>query len=103
MKIVATRSHLLQLKYAKVDFGCGSALGSAGEAHSALPDIWLDFRGPTSKGRKRKKQGKGGKGGRVKRGRKREEGTKRVKEGEGKRDDPHTPFDIFGYATALGA
>ena len=58
IKIVATRYHILKVKCTKFDFGWGSAPDPAGEAYS-------DFRGPTSKGRKGRKdrlegQGRGG-------------------------------------------
>jgi len=73
IKIVATRCHILRLKCTKFDFGWGSAPDPAGGAYSAPQTLWLDLRGPASKGRGREGDGKEGegkeKGGKVKRGR----------------------------------
>jgi len=81
IKIVATRCHILRLKFTKFDFGWGSAPDPAGGAYSAPPDPLAAFKGPTSKGREgrkgreRKGEGRGrnrkgkGRGGREKEGR----------------------------------
>ena len=59
IKTVATRCQILTLKCTKIDFGWGSAQDPAGGAYSALPqNPWLDLRGPTSKGRGKKKKEK---------------------------------------------
>jgi len=54
-------------KCIKFDFRWSSAPDSAGEAYSAPPDPLAVFKGPTSKGRERKRggkeKGKGGEGG----------------------------------------
>jgi len=50
IKTAATRCPIVQLKYTKFDFGCGSAPDPARGAYSTPPDL-LDLRGPTSKGR----------------------------------------------------
>jgi len=59
IKVVATRCHLLRLKYTKFDFGWGSAPNPAGGAYSAPPDLLAGFMGPTAKGKGRGKEGKG--------------------------------------------
>ena len=45
IKIVATRCHILRLKYTKFDVGWGSAPDPAGGAHSAPPDPLAGFKG----------------------------------------------------------
>ena len=55
-KIVATRCHILRLKF---DFGWGSAPDPAGGAHSALPDPLAGFEGVLLL---REGKGMGGKG-----------------------------------------
>jgi len=67
IKIVATRSHILQLRCTKFDFGWGSVPNPAGGAYSA-PQTPAWIYGPTSKGRERRKDGREGQG------REREEG-----------------------------
>ena len=81
IKIVATRCHILRLKFTKFDFGWGSAPDPAGGAYSAPPDPLAAFKGPTSKGR----EGKGGKGGKGKEREREGEGTGREKGGEGEK------------------
>jgi len=81
IKIVATRCHILRLKFTKFDFGWGSAPDPAGGAYSAPPDPLAAFKGPTSKGR----EGKGGKGGKGKEREGEGEGTGRGKGGEGEK------------------
>ena len=81
IKIVATRCHILRLKFTKFDFGWGSAPDPAGGAYSAPPDPLAAFKGPTSKGR----EGKGGKGGKGKEREREGEGTGRGKGGEGEK------------------
>jgi len=44
-KIVATRCHILRLKFTKFDFGWGAAPDPAGGAHSAPPDPLIGFEG----------------------------------------------------------
>ena len=44
-KIVATRCHILRLKFTKFDFGWGSAPDPAGGAHSAPSDPLAGFTG----------------------------------------------------------
>jgi len=62
-KIVATRCHILRLKFTKFHFGWGSAPDPATGAHSAPPDSWLDLRGLTSTyGVLREGKRKGGQG-----------------------------------------
>jgi len=51
-----------KLKCTKFNFGCGCAPDPAGEGDSAPPDLLAGFKGPTSKGRERTKDGKEGKG-----------------------------------------
>ena len=66
IKIVATRCHILRLKYTKFDFSWGSAPDPAERAHCAPQTLWLNLRGPTSKGRRvrgiEKGEGNGRKG-----------------------------------------
>jgi len=57
IKIVATRCHILNLKCTKFDFGWGSAPDPAGRAYSAPLDPIAGHKGPTSKGRERRKDG----------------------------------------------
>jgi len=47
------------IKCTKFDFGWGSAPDPAGGAYSAPPDPLAGFEGPTSKGRKGKREGRG--------------------------------------------
>jgi len=54
IKIVATRCHILKLKWIKFDFGWGSTPEPAGEL---TPDSLAGFKGPNSKGGDRKGKG----------------------------------------------
>jgi len=56
-EIVATRCQILRLKCTKFDFGWGSVPDPAGGAYSAPQGL----RGPTSKGRERRREGREGK------------------------------------------
>ena len=51
-KIVATRCHILSLKYTKFDFGCDSAPDPVGGDCSAPPDLQDGFKGAYFKGRR---------------------------------------------------
>jgi len=66
IKIVATSSQILRLKFTKFDFDWGSAPDPSGGAHSAPPAPLTGFKGPTSKGREDKggarREGKGKEG-----------------------------------------
>jgi len=55
IKIVATRCHILMLKCTKFHFGWGCAPDPAGGVHSAPQTPYVDFMGPTSKGREGKR------------------------------------------------
>ena len=55
---MATRCHILRLKYTKFDFGWGSAPDPTGGANSAPPDPLAGLRDPTSK----RRGGEGGRG-----------------------------------------
>jgi len=59
VKIVATKCQILRLKRTKIDFGWGSAPDPAEGAYSAPPDPLAGFTGPTSKGRGYRKRGEG--------------------------------------------
>jgi len=65
IKIVATRCHILKVKFTKFDFGWGSAPDPTERAYSTPPDPLARFKGPTSNGRGRegrrdgKERGKG--------------------------------------------
>ena len=50
IQFVATRCHVLRLKWTKSNFGWGSAPDLAGEAYSAPPDSLAVLKGPTFKG-----------------------------------------------------
>ena len=56
IKVVATRCQILRLKCTKFDFGWGSAPDPARELTALPQTLYIDLRGPTSKG------GKGGEG-----------------------------------------
>jgi len=56
IEIIATRCHILKLKYAKFDFGWGFTSDSAGGLQLSLNSLAV-FKGPTSKGRKDGKEG----------------------------------------------
>jgi len=67
--IVATKCHILRLKYTKFEFDWSSAAKAAAGAYSAPPELLAAFKRPTCKegqGRERerigKARGKGGKG-----------------------------------------
>jgi len=64
IKIVATRCHILKLKSTKFDFGWGFTPEPAEGAYSApQADSIAGYKGPTSKGRERRKDdGKGKRG-----------------------------------------
>ena len=72
-KIGAARCQILRLKCTKFDFRWGSAPDPTWGAYSALPDPLAVFKGPTSKGRDRKREGKGSERKTEGKGRKREE------------------------------
>ena len=65
IETVATRCKILRLKFTKFDFGWSPAPDSTGGVQSIPPDPYLDLRGHTSKGqrRKRKRNGKELRGG----------------------------------------
>jgi len=66
IKFVATRCHILRPKYAKFNFGWGSAPDPAGRAYSALPDPLAGVKGclllREGRGEGRREEGKGEKG-----------------------------------------
>ena len=62
IKIVATRCQILRLKCTKFDFGWGSAPDPAVGTYSDPPDPLTGFKGPTSKGRERRRKGGEGRG-----------------------------------------
>jgi len=101
VKIAATRSHLLKLKYTTLDFGWGSAPDTAGGALSAPPDLLPEFQRVLllreRRGGEERRTGKGRKG--VKGG---QAGEKQKENGwrEGKR--AHL-IEISGYATGAVA
>jgi len=57
IKIVDSRCHILWLKCTKFDFGLNSAPDSAGGAYSAPPNPLAGLWGPTSKGRRGRRDG----------------------------------------------
>jgi len=59
-RTVATRCYILKLKCTKFDFGWGCAPYPAGGADSVPQDPLAGYKGPTSKGRERRKDGREG-------------------------------------------
>ena len=101
VKIVATRCHLLRLKFTKFHLSWGSAQTGdpAGGGHSALPDPWLNLRGLTSKhGVLREGKGRGVED-------RDNKGRKRGQKGEGRREGREgKERSIFvGAQSTLGA
>jgi len=56
IKIVATRCHILKLNCTKFDFGWGSSPGPSVGAYSPPSGPQLDLKGPTFKGKERRRR-----------------------------------------------